>query len=85
MGRPSVNGDLASKNVAPAGEKLTLFNFTFKNVILAAVKLYAPKAGLLLLWSFVYKTYNFLIQTASSELEISQMLCFLYFGDRQAP
>ena len=44
----------------------------------------ALKAGELLLWSFVYKTFNFLIQLDLSALQISQMLCFVYFGHRHA-
>ena len=65
------------KNVTFPKEKLTLLNFTLKNVTPAWEIPAALKGCLLLLWSFVPKTYNFCTQLDPLTHQIVK--CFVLF------
>ena len=65
---------LPPRNVTFPKVKLTFVNVTVKNVIPAMVKLYAPKAALLLLWVSLTRRALFLSKFSSNMIIFHQML-----------
>ena len=65
---------LGPKSVSFPKVKLTFVNVTVKNVIPAMVKLYALKAGLLLLWVSLTRRALFLSKFSSNMTIFHQML-----------